>query len=851
MSLLRRESKGGNMGVILKHTFRNIFAKPLMTLVLVVSITICAFAGMMAFDMSNSLENIFIGIYGTTTGTSNVLVSAPENIEENYFEGLPDFEATYVSPKDSKVTVRNNQMYAYYNQKNLKLYGVNIEDASKMRLIPKDVTLGADDIIVSEVMAKELGLNEGDKFKVYGDNYVDAEFNVKKIAKPSGLLNAEYAAVVTDEGMARLCHDGIPKHQFVYIKVLDKSKVSEFCNAMEERFPNYDVDDLIGGKSTQDQIKTISNVFKVLFLITLMLVIVVTVTLSERIMRDRMSTIGTLRSLGVSPNLTARIILIENMFYGVFGGLIGTGLYAASRDSIFNAVFTVDGPGMETVMDLGNVSVPIMIAVIIGAAIVEMLCPLRELLKSTGMAIRDIIFDNKDTEYKYKKKTKIISIICAALAFTMIVPALTVFKDNALLGIFGFVFLVLSLLGGYPFILRMVSKIIEKISQKSGNPVLGLAATNLRTNKTSIGSSKLAFVATSLCLVLFILITSQKNMAELPPADADVILRGLSESVDSYDYIEELDGVSKVEFDYSRSDKILVGNEKIEDYLENKYNRKFDDEFEKVSILGAEGAPELNQGYSGLPDVINSDEIYVAKKIAKDLKLKVGDSADILLDAEGIIPYRGTFKVAGIIDSARADGSNKTIVLPLDLYKKIYFNRPASAYVKTENPEKTAEFIKSYSSSTIEKINTMDEYIEEIKNLYAGELALLYMIILIGVSLSLIGIYCNQIVGFESRKRESAVLVSTSMSKGTLVRLFFEETMLSGLIAVALGVSIGLVETVIIFNAMKAIMEMKLFINAGQTAIFIVGIFITFSITILKTMKDIKKMKIAEQLKYE
>ena len=219
--LQRRELRGGKMGVILKHTLRNIFAKPLMTLFLVVSITICSFAGMMAFDMSNSLENIFIGLFSQMTGTANVLINSSDDIDESDFEGISGFEAAYVSSKTSNITVRNDQMYAYYNQKTLNISGVDTEIASKMRIIPKDIVLNADEIIISEVMAKELGLNEGDTLKVFGDNYIDAEYVIKKIAKPSGLLDGEYSAVVSDEGMGKLCYNGHPKHETVYIRVED------------------------------------------------------------------------------------------------------------------------------------------------------------------------------------------------------------------------------------------------------------------------------------------------------------------------------------------------------------------------------------------------------------------------------------------------------------------------------------------------------------------------------------------------------------------------------------------------------------------------------------------------------
>ena len=840
------------MVVILKHTFRNIFAKPLMTIFLVISITICAFAGMLAFDMSNSLENILGSAFGTMFGTANVVVETSTEISEKDFEGLPDYKATFLSVKSSKVMVRNDQMYAYYNEKNLTTTGVDTKIAAEMRLIPKNVQLDENECIITKVMAKELKLKEGDTFTIYGDNYVAVDYKIKKISSLSGLLIEDYSAIVSQEGMAKLCYDKTPKYQLVYIKVADEAKLGEFCDTLEERYPNIFVENLINGKTIRDQINQISGVFMVLFLITLLLVIFVTVSLSERIMVDRMSTVGTLRSLGVSPNLTARVILVENMFYGLFGGVIGTSLYAISRDIIFNSVFTLNSGGdIDLAMDLGKVSIPVMISVIAGAVLVEMLCPLRELLKATNTAIRDLIFDNKDTEYKYKKKNKIISLVCAGLAVIMIILGVAVFDESPAPYIVAFVLIVLSVFSGYSFILKGVLNIFERMKHKKDHPIMELAMMNLRTKKTSIGSSKLVFIATSLSLVLFIGVTSLQYYLNIPPADADVFLQGFSEKAESYDYISSLEGVKNIEFEYSTQDRVLVGKEKIEDYLEHKYDKKFEDDLTIVPILGADGAPELNTGYQGIPDEIKSDEVYLAKKIAKELNLSVGDTADILYNPEGVVPFRGTFKVAGIIDSSKGDGTNKTIVLPLDVYKQIYFDRPSCAYIQSDHPGQTVELIKSYSSSTVNKIEKMDDYMKENKENSAGMLTMLYLIIIMGVSLSLVGVFCNQIVGFESRKRECAVLLSTSMDKGRLVKLFWNETALSGFISILLGAIVGLMETILIFQAMKDSIAIEPIFNAGKILTFLLLIFFTFSITIGKTIRNINRMNVAEQLKYE
>ena len=207
--------------------------------------------------------------------------------------------------------------------------------------------------------------------------------------------------------------------------------------------------------------------------------------------------------------------------------------------------------------------------------------------------------------------------------------------------------------------------------------------------------------------------------------------------------------------------------------------------------------------------------------------------------------------MAGIINSSIADGCDKTIAMPLELYKQIYFDKPSYAYVNSDNPEETVSLIKSYSSSTISKIRTMADYMEEANQQSAGMMTILYMIIIMGVGLSLVGVFSNQIVGFESRKRESAVLISTAMGRNSLIKMFAVENLLSSGISIVLGTALGLVCTVLFFNAMKTMIPFDISIDYGKTGLFLAIMFITFSITILKTMKNIKKMKISEQLKYE
>ena len=653
--------------------------------------------------------------------------------------------------------------------------------------------------------------------------------------------------------MEKLIYNGQIKYDTAYIHMHDQNKVTKTVDYLKVKNPTASVEDLLNGKMIREQITQNSLLFIGLFVITLVLVIFVTITLSERIMIDRMSTVGTLRSLGVSPGVTSRVILIENMFYGLFGGVIGTILYSLTRDTIFNNVFTVNsGTDIPVVIDLGKVSPMVMVAVTLGAIIIEMLCPLRELLKATSRPIRDLIFDNKDTDYKYKTKHLVISIILGIIAATLFVCGVIVLKRNALICAIDFVVVVLAVYMGYPFILRAISTLVEKSSFKSGNPIMGLAATNLKTKKTSIGSSKLTFIATSVSICLLVIITSFNFLLTGNPADADVVVEGMTENIDKYEFFKTLEGVSDVEYVYEKhNDGVIIGAENIDNYLEKKYEKGSEDLLTITNIIGTDGKYRLCNAITGLPDEIKDNEVYITEKIADELQVKAGDEVEILLNGNGIVPFRETFKSAGYINSARDDMSNKAIAMNLNNYVRIYFDNPSTAYIKSSNPERTKDLIQSYASSRIDKVQTIDEFLAERKKMGAGAISLIAMIMVMGIGLTLIGVFCNQIVGFENRKRESAVLISTAVSRQKLVKLFACENFASSIIAILLGIAFGVVETILIYCAMSKIMALPLSVNYILTGAFLAVLFVTFSITIVKTIGNIKKMKISEQLKYE
>lgn len=828
------------------------FSKPFRTIMLVLCILICSFAGMMTFDMSNSVRNVLESAFLSMFGDSNVIVSANNGLAESDFEGLPAHDKTMFTGNRTTFNVPGNDKYAYFNEKSILIYSADIAAINEMDLVVADVDLAEDEVAIPKTLAEELDLSTGDTIEFFDEEEKAHAFTVKSILTYKGMLSEKYNVVMPLEGFSELFGEDF-KFVGAYVRVHDRGDVGKFCTAMEENTQGLETEDLINGEMVQQNVNSVTSVFAILFLICLMLVIFVTISLSERIMVERMGTVGTLRSLGVSPNATALIVLFENALYGLIGGVLGSTLYVLTRDPIFNNVFSLNsGSDIELEMNLGNVSVIAWIGVIIGAVVIECLCPIKELLKATRTSIRDLIFDNKDTDYKYTKKTLATSILFAVLGIAGLVMVLTKTMEGLAIVFLTIVLLVAALFLGYPFILRRISKILEKHFIKKDCPVAAFACVQARTKKASVGISRLFVMAVAMGLVLFVLSTSYVNFCSRPEADADVVVTGLSEEGKAFEYFNDIEGVTEVEFmNYNWGTKFIIGDDDLK-AAETANSKEMRDLYHTAILVGTEGDFKLFNAIKDLPETIGDDEIYMDKSIAKKLGYSVGDEIPMIMGANGEKALNKTMKLAGYCDSIKFAAGAAVYVVSLDNYNAIFEDHPTSAYLRCEDPKGVVDTIKERSGCMINSVLTMDDYMEEVKAQNAGMSTLLYMLIGMGVILTFVAVVSNQTIGFSGRRRECAVLVSTAMSRGKLKKAFFTESLISSIVALVVAIPFAAVVAGLFQKALEMIeMNFGLSIDLLPTMAFIFGLFVLFVSTVLMPIKHIRKMKIAEQLKYE
>ena len=116
-----------------------------------------------------------------------------------------------------------------------------------------------------------------------------------------------------------------------------------------------------------------------------------------------------------------------------------------------------------------------------------------------------------------------------------------------------------------------------------------------------------------------------------------------------------------------------------------------------------------------------------------------------------------------------------------------------------------------------------------------------------------IGMISNQLIGFEGRKKECAVMLSTAMNKSKLSGILLKEVLITSTTASAAGTLVGTFLTLVLKTAMGSAQTVVMDINVNplHNLLFFVIMSVVFTATVLFPIKNLRKMKIAEQIKYE
>ena len=821
------------MRIILKTVFKNIFGKPLRSLLVIFSIFFCALSAMFCFDLAKTEKNLINDLLSSMTGEADLGVNMKVCDVSKLPEGLPEYNAFRLRGVNDYIYTDIDGEYCYVKMESMYIYGIDPETAVEMGYYDNaDIKTG--EIIITDKVADACGYSVGDMAQIHDLAGEVHELKIIDIVKADlkNLLFQDYTGVVNDE-TADILTCGKPVSGTMMIDIIDNSRISEAEQILKDEFQADNVQLYALTDDLEDMMNELYGLLFILFAITFLLVVFITFSICERIVGERMSFIGTLRSLGLSSVQTAGVLLMENVMYALLGSIPGVWLYLSLRGPMMSSLFDVSAEGMEVKFDIPEVSIALVLTVIISAVLIECLIPLKAVLKALNTSIRDIIFDNRDTEYKFSKSGTVVGIIMCVIAVLSLIFGRTLFGAGLCL-----IAAVVALALLFPRLLKVVTGFISKISEKRENGKMYLASGEAMSRKSTVGSGVLCATSAAMCMLIYVIAMAMSGLFNADVFECDTIAT-CSGKMKQLSFIQHIEGVNDLEYVYCAPDYVLIGDNETEKYAQ---------------IIGLpDGGFRFYHALEGAPESLEEGTICVEKVWAKRNGVSIGDTIKITFNSSGVFPIEKEYEVVSFFKMDDYESVKNNFVVSEEEYKSIYHDAPGYILIQSDDPESVRDMIDKYAVGSVSKVQTKEEKIEEYEKDNASSERVLFIVIAVAMGMTCIGMVTNQLIGFEGRKKECAVMVSTSMSKRTLSGVLLREMLITSVTSVTSGALVGLILTLVIKRAVENSEAVMLYFSLNPFAVFAVYIamIVIFTLTVLFPIKNLRKMKLSEQLKYE
>lgn len=818
------------MNIVIKHTLKNIFKKPFRSIVLMLCVMVTCLTAFLALDMSGTIGDIITGYMADMLGTVDVEIISTKSIDMAMFDELPECVTLTMDATSYPVATRDPAQYSYEYVKDFNIYGLDVESAKRMEMFKEDVDIKEGQIGISTTYAEMFDIKVGDVIDVYDENGETHPFEVSSILGEFGVFIAkdEYTGVLNISDMASLVNRDTSNVREMMIDVVNDDEIDNVCDYLEKEHPEFTVTRVKGNKQIQSTIDTLVMVFVILFVVTFLMVIFVTISLSEKIVNERMAVIGTMLSLGISKGVTTFILLTENIIYGLTGYVGGLIIYNMIRTVLFQGMIQL----MEGSVRVTPTQTWVYIVVLIGALLVECAYPAISLIKTTKIAIRDIIFSNKDTEYKFSKNRLIAGIVMFVLGLGLS------FSGVGVLMIISVVFVVVAMTFIMPSLIKFISGKLYSLFGKLNMPVAELAAKECGTKKNTVSNTVLCLTVAALSMAIIAISGGLQKISEYVSYDADIYMTGSTYEPEQYSYLEDIEGVTEIYYEHASSDMLKING--------------IGEDSDIIEIM-AKSDQDIFVGIKDIPEDLGYDEVFLSENYCKKLGIKDGDTAEIKFKGNSLFPVTKQMKV--IYANTTLYSSVPVMIVNADFFEDTYHDVVTGIYIRCESEDAVASVKEVIDKHTLDQsfiTKTFAEWKQESEQEGASMQMAVTIAMIFGIGLAIIGISGNQTLGFEARRREYAVMFSTSMTKEQIKSLIFAETFISMGSSVLVGTALGVLLNWIIGRTVVVIdFPIQVTMSVGQYIGMAVVLVIVLLFTSMGPIRLLKKMNTAEELKYE
>lgn len=820
------------MTIILKYILKNMKEKKFRSLLIIFSLTLSVTILTLCLVLKDNIVAKYTEFLMKTSGTSDIVITKDIPFEK---EKMNNLSSNY-----------NQVPYMNYSNGKDNIMGANIEDLQRNKMIKTDKmdNLKPDEVIISKKLAEKKNLKKNDTISVCGK-----ELKIIEIAQEYGVFageNEENPIYLTSIKVANDCmiEELIEEQQLqfdrtkLYINGNFVDVIDDDIEKAKEELKNIDNDLKISiiKASLEEAVNQINSIMILMLVITTLIAFYIISSILKLVLEERMSVIGTFRSIGASKKETNFLLYLENSIYGIISSIIGIVIANLLVNPVTNAFINSGDLELESKAGIK----PLYIAIVMAFTIlVQILITYIEVRKNKNKSIKDIIFETQDTKYKMNRKKIILGLI-----FIIVSAMLYIINTNYnfIMGLLPIILLIMGFIFMMPLGIKMISKLFSLILKNKSTSYM--ACKNIADNKILLSSTILLFIIIAMTTMIYNISVTITNTYAAFDKNTHYTMRvsGLSEKESEYQYIKDIEGVKETAFYYITMDYYKIDNiEKV--FALVGYDREEDNLYKLYESI------EFNKYQA---DKLNENEILIDKAFAIKNGYKIGDK--IKIGNDQYFKQEHSFTIKGYIDSTNTTTMRTVGMITKDMYIKLF----GESYFKTMlinsdlSDDKMKENLKNGIKDPNVEIISYQEWIGSDKENTNQIMNIVYGILILGTGLAMIGLVNNGLVAFEQRKRSLAVLNSICMTKRQLYKMAVEENIFSFITAAIPGLILSRILTIYLEKTMAG---MAMFLNMAfdvKGVLILLGIILALTIIeAIVPIRKIKKLDLVREIKYE
>lgn len=837
------------MRILFTYLFKNMWEKKLRSLLIILAVGITTAMTFASFGTSDNFKNMVTEKNKAEFGDANIIIAQKESSNNPFLD--KDILNKNLEGEE-KAYIFNGSGLFKEGDKSLRaeiIAGENIENLQKINPIvfkdgkeDKIKELNGNEVIISEQVSKDLDLKVGDSFKIKSEGK-NITLKVSDVAVPSGFFTekpGEMTIIMSNNGLSKL----LGKKEEITSALVKSDKSVETLKKTDLK--DYSIKETLNKEDLDSMVSQFTVPFYIMLAIVVLMAAFIIYSSFKVIIIERMGVIGTFRSIGATKKETDGLILLESLFYGIVGCIVGTGLGFPMLYLLSDGSNQFKDYGVSTTVnfDIKNLIIAYIIAIIL--CLISSIIPI---LGVSRFSVKEIILGEYSSGEKIHPSFWIIGIVLIIAPFIYI----SKFEDtgNFILSMACAFFVLIGSVMMIPLIFKILSKVLRGIYRLIFGNIGVLALENMATSKSLINNGVLICSALAAVTAIYVASYSVKNL--------------ITNSYDGENYEVSISNITKLNYDEVLANLKDLKGKDIDDYSNSyvEHNVKIKDKDMNIGILQGINTSKYSE-YFGGEEIFNDssennkkilDKLDSGKKIIladiykKKYKLKTGDKIELNIDDK-----LHEYEIAGFLSSPISANKRNCLISEKNFKEDFNRNIPSSILVKGKDISENE--LKNDLNNDLDEygvaIKTKEEMKESELANNAGLMSSLESFSIMALIIGALGIVNNLMVSFMQRRKELAVLTSVGMSKGQRSRMIFIEGATIGIFGSILGVFTGIL-------VCRFIPEVSLSLDAylkitipekrliGLTIFGIVLMLVASLAPVLKA----SKISVVDEIKYE